>query len=218
MTMQDSPEQSSTAIWFPLPVDHLLHLIKYNVFRGLRDNKNLINCLTVQYRTLGPQFEPLIDRAVFPSYSVILPAAPHFSGSLMPTPVQMSVIHSSWIDLLPCPIMRKNLIGREFGFNHSDFVEDLVGTLINLNIFLTSPSSPTPASADRTKGLRGHGGTPSTSETGLIVWGEPHLIGSWEVTPNFLYKWGWVITGCQELIDSTNYWRRLRGDTPLLVP
>lgn len=218
MTVQASSEQSSTAIWFPLPVDqHLLHLIKYNVFRGLRENKNLIDCWTVQYRTPTSQFETFADHATFPSYSVILPVAPHCSGPLTPTPVQMSAIHSSWIDLLPCPTMRENLIRRELEFSHSDFVKDLVGTLINLNIFSTISSSSAPILADRTDGLQVDACAPSAAETGLIVWGEPYLIDSWEVTPNFLHKWGWAVVGCQELIDSTNSWRRSRGETPLLL-
>jgi hypothetical protein len=114
--------------------------------------------------------------------------------------------------------MRNNLIRREFDFSHSDFVKDIVGTLINLDIFLTISSSPAPDLADGMYNLQVDDCTPSATKTGLIVWGEPYLIASWEVTPFFIHKWGWVLANCQELIDSTNYWRRSRGEAPLLLP
>ncbi|KAJ5093781.1 hypothetical protein N7456_009642 [Penicillium angulare] len=50
---------------------------------------------------------------------------------------------------------------------------------------------------------------------GFIVWGEPHDLNSWEVTPGFLKKWAWTMQGCDELISSTNHWRGIRGEAPL---
>lgn len=49
----------------------------------------------------------------------------------------------------------------------------------------------------------------------LIVWDDPWDISSWEVTPGYLKKWGWLLEGCEELILSTNRWRASRYEEPL---
>ncbi|KAF5129838.1 hypothetical protein E5D57_006169 [Metarhizium anisopliae] len=46
---------------------------------------------------------------------------------------------------------------------------------------------------------------------GLIVWGTPWEPGAWEVTESFVEKWGWLLAGCVELKEATNYWRGKRG-------
>ncbi|RBQ90651.1 hypothetical protein VDGD_04202 [Verticillium dahliae] len=46
----------------------------------------------------------------------------------------------------------------------------------------------------------------------LILWGEPWDIKGWEASAAFLRKWGWITQGCPELIEGTNYWRRIRGE------
>jgi len=101
--------------------------------------------------------------------------------------------------------MRENIIRHEFEFSHVDFVKDLVGNLMNLQIFYQPPSlsRSDPASIDM------------TAQKGLIIWGEPFLVSSWEMTPGFMRKWGWVVRNCYELLDSTNQWRELRGEGPL---
>lgn len=47
--------------------------------------------------------------------------------------------------------------------------------------------------------------------SGLIVWGDPWDTSGWEVTETFVQKWAWMLEGCDELIEGTNYWRALRG-------
>jgi hypothetical protein len=41
--------------------------------------------------------------------------------------------------------------------------------------------------------------------------------GGWEVTEGFLRKWGFLLEGCDELIESTNRWRALRGEERLII-
>ncbi|KZL81596.1 hypothetical protein CI238_10616 [Colletotrichum incanum] len=41
--------------------------------------------------------------------------------------------------------------------------------------------------------------------TGLIVWGEPWDARSWEATVPFLRKWGWILHGCHDLLEATNF-------------
>ena len=210
-------DTSLMTTWFPLPADHLLHLIKYNVFRALAKNKAMLECLAVQYHTANLQTPA--DPTVFPSYSVILPVAPHLPGCLMPTSIQMNVVHSTWINLLPFPTMRDSLIERESEFGHSDFIKDLVGELINLHIFSSKPVTSRSTSVNEgivKQRLNDENQTTDTS-AGLVVWGEPYRIDSWEATPGFLRKWGWAVGDCHELVTSTNRWRESRGEAPLEI-
>jgi hypothetical protein len=52
---------------------------------------------------------------------------------------------------------------------------------------------------------------PSEEDNCMLVWGDPWNPMNWEVTETFLQKWGWLVKGCPEIIWSTNYWRRMRG-------
>ena len=50
----------------------------------------------------------------------------------------------------------------------------------------------------------------------LIVWGDPTDIRAWEASVPFLRKWGWMLCGCREILDATNYWREMRGEKRLI--
>lgn len=52
---------------------------------------------------------------------------------------------------------------------------------------------------------------PANGEIGIMVWGDPWLPQSWEVSELFLQKWSWVIEGCPEILVHSNYWRARRG-------
>lgn len=58
---------------------------------------------------------------------------------------------------------------------------------------------------------------PSNGGIGLMVWGDPWLPQSWEVSELFLRKWSWVIEGCPEIFTYSNYWRARRGLKKLKV-
>jgi hypothetical protein len=49
----------------------------------------------------------------------------------------------------------------------------------------------------------------------LIAWGDASNARNWEVTPAFLTKWGWLLSGCEEFLEATNYWRAKRSELPL---
>ena len=53
------------------------------------------------------------------------------------------------------------------------------------------------------------------SITGFVVWGEPWDAKGWEVTEEFLKIWGWILEGCWEVFEGTNWWRKRRGEEPL---
>ena len=52
---------------------------------------------------------------------------------------------------------------------------------------------------------------------GLLVWGEPWEVGSWEVSEGFVGRWGFLLRGCGEMVRATNGWREGRGEEALVV-
>lgn len=52
---------------------------------------------------------------------------------------------------------------------------------------------------------------------GMIVWGEPWDVYSWELMEGFVKKWACMLVDCDDLIQSTNRWRVKRGEEPLVV-
>ncbi|KAL6800414.1 hypothetical protein J3E68DRAFT_398235 [Trichoderma sp. SZMC 28012] len=189
--------------------DHLLHLIHFNVLRGLSYNKKVIK----------PNAFIECTGSATAKLKLILPHIPEATSlaqirlpeSLAPTKLQMSCPHSNWIDVFPFPKMRDNLIRWENYFSHAEFLTDLLGNLISCM------TAPPPKTTHSLLGNRAQGDDEDvpTDRRGLILWGEPFHKDSWEVTPGFLRKWSWAVDGCGELLESTNRWRRTRGETPL---
>ena len=176
---------------FPLPVDHLLHLIQFNVARALMSNKSTIQSLSI-YATIQHH-----DPTSCVSLEVTAVTQHGVTGrptSLAATQFQLTRHHSPWIGMLPWPRVRDNIIKCHAHFDHWEFLVDLVGGK------LTGANIDTEDDDEITSG-----------RLGLIVWGEPHDAGSWEVTPGFLAKWIWVFSGCREVIDVSNRWRASRG-------
>lgn len=109
-----------------------------------------------------------------------------YPASLCPTALQKTIPHHPWIDLFPIPRMRDNLLRKYDSFDEYALCNDLVDFY-----------------------------DVSNEQTGLVVWTEPWLPSGWEVSEAFLQKWSWVIEGCGELVESTNYWRNVRGEETL---
>ncbi|KAL2870924.1 DUF3425 domain-containing protein [Aspergillus lucknowensis] len=102
--------------------------------------------------------------------------------SLRPTAVQQSTLHHPWLDFFPFPRIRDNLI-LAGDFDDHPLCLDIMGFW-----------------------------DVSDETCGLLVWGDPTDPRNWEVSEAFLRRWPWVVAGCPELLDSTNRWRRSRGD------
>ncbi|KAH6723473.1 hypothetical protein BKA61DRAFT_586519 [Leptodontidium sp. MPI-SDFR-AT-0119] len=49
----------------------------------------------------------------------------------------------------------------------------------------------------------------------IIVRGEPWDPRSWEVSTGFLRKWGWILKGCPDILEATNYCRHNKGEKKL---
>ena len=92
---------------------------------------------------------------------------------------------------MPLGQMRDNLILMKGSYDHDDLCSDMVGGLFE--------------------------GFNECENRGILVWSEPWCAEGWEVTEGFARKWGRLLRGCGELIESTNRWRGLRGEEPLVV-
>jgi hypothetical protein len=107
--------------------------------------------------------------------------------NLRPTLLQREISHHPWIDLFPIPQMRDNILQRYEDFDEAALCNDLVDFY-----------------------------DVSNDETGLIVWRSPWDPSGWEVSEAFLRKWYWVVRGCDDLARSTNHWRGIREEEPLI--
>ncbi|KAL2203792.1 hypothetical protein CC79DRAFT_1311774 [Sarocladium strictum] len=109
-------------------------------------------------------------------------------ANLFPTPIQQRIPHSNWINAIPFPQMRDNLIIWHDSFDHAEFLIDLI---------------------------EGEACDVTVRWRGAIIWGQPYLMESWEFTAQFLRKWAWTVEGCEDAIRVSNSWRMSRGITPL---
>lgn len=52
---------------------------------------------------------------------------------------------------------------------------------------------------------------------GLLVWGDPWRLSSWEISAGFAAKWAFLLRGCEDMVRATNVWRESRGEEPLVM-
>ncbi|KAK1965391.1 hypothetical protein LY78DRAFT_580492 [Colletotrichum sublineola] len=108
--------------------------------------------------------------------------------NMRPTALQLSVEHHPWIDFFPHPRMRDNFL-RVVAEHGEDYVDEdeLCRDIVDV------------------------GAGAGVEESALIVWGDAWDPQGWEATEPFLKKWGWLLVGCTEMLEGTNYWRQKRG-------
>jgi hypothetical protein len=158
----------------------LVGLVQINMLQAMFYNMNLIGLAATE----------MADDAVSPfclsGTSQPLRSEMSFPKTLVPTALQRSVVHHPWIDILPIPNLRNNLIKFQDSMDEEELCHDLCSY----------------------QHLR-------DEVAGVIVWRDPWDPSGWEVTTAFLLRWGWVMKDCWDLFDSTNYWRAKRGEKPL---
>ncbi|KAH6711174.1 hypothetical protein DL95DRAFT_399772 [Leptodontidium sp. 2 PMI_412] len=159
--------------------DQLLVLVKFNVFRALISNSTTL-AFHAENVMNDDALSPFNSASIFQNFTLAIPL------SLHPTELQCQIPHHPWIDLLPIPRMRDNLLRAGDSYDDIELCGDLVG-------FFNSP----------------------IARTGMVIWGDPWDVDGWEVTEPFLERWGWTIRGCGRLFESTNRWREKRGERPL---
>ncbi|KAM0335680.1 hypothetical protein ACHAQA_000729 [Verticillium albo-atrum] len=200
---------------FPLSLDHLIHLIHFNVLRALITNKNTLSlCDTLQNSiNISPVSCPLHEPDS-PCWNspIVRPFNVDMPSALVPTQLQATRVHPLWINVLPFPRVRDNLIKWAACFDHWTFLQDLLGDHISAtppqrasdNLLKRSDAPPPERQAEKAEEEVPDVDEITAGRRGLIVWGEPHCMESWEATPGFLAKWGWVVEGCDELLQITN--------------
>ncbi|VUC36375.1 unnamed protein product [Clonostachys rosea] len=202
--------------------DHLIHLIHFNVLRAVFRIKFILASSTafcIGGNTLGTEPQLVtIDDAHPSRATLVLTAhdeANNLPVSVRPTPLQSSKDHATWIDIIPFPTMRDNLIRYDSEYDQVEFGNDLVGDLVDFAGVYQLQRPKQQRTPGNKSSLPNDGACGAGARTGLIVWGEPHCPENWEVTPGFMQKWSWALAGCQPLLDSSNRWRALRGEDPL---
>ncbi|KAH8686480.1 hypothetical protein BGZ61DRAFT_479583 [Ilyonectria robusta] len=201
-------------LWPPPPplADHLLHLVNYNVFRGFFTNKAALSRVTTHI-IQSPDRSHVVDiMKTLPCQTIIVPTGSNIPRHLIPTALQTQKPHATWIDFIPFPKIRDNLIAQEDRFDHLDFMEDVVGDVLQKLLFSNRKSTVEPQGSSHLVPSKGLDDGMTANRKGLVLWGEPHNPENWEATPEFLRKWGWTVDGCDELIKSSNHWRMLRGE------
>lgn len=178
----------------PISADHLLTLTLFNLVRGLTTN---IISLGLDPRLMHTNIpSPFTSTQI----SSRLPdPAIHLPPMLRPTLLQKSIPHHPEIDMLPFPRVRDNALLAVGDYDEFELCMDILG------LDLGASSVP---ERDRTSDM---------ASTGLLVWGDPWIPGSWEVSEGFAKKWQWLLCGCTEVLDSTNYWRQQRGEQRLIL-
>ncbi|KAJ6125617.1 hypothetical protein N7471_012934 [Penicillium samsonianum] len=159
----------------------LLSLVQFNMTRALVANAKTLGLTT---RLMSRQ-----ARSHFASAGVETTFIDSLPPSLQPTIFQLTIPHHPWIDLLPVPELRDNLLHRSPDlYDAAQLCRDMRGF-------------------QQVTGGRG----------GVAVWGQSWDPHGWEISPAFAQKWPWVVQNCHSLLESTNHWRRTRGEAPLRV-
>lgn len=113
---------------------------------------------------------------------------------LRPSSEQITVKHHPYIDILPFPTLRKNLITHQEEIDEDEFFHDMLTGLVCW-------------------GGAGIGRKDREDSTGYASTGTPWDVRSWEARVWFLKKY-WTLLGGEdgELVRQSEWWRNIRGD------
>ncbi|KPI43060.1 uncharacterized protein AB675_1729 [Cyphellophora attinorum] len=191
---------SGPELTFPLTSDHLMPLVQYNLKRAAMTNASILDRIVEQPSKIwaDDDCDVLERELVYFSGSSRLHEVPL---SLLPTSLQRGEPHKHWIDLIPDPMLRDNIIRESQRTPTADLVlDDLLSDLAGC---LTTHEQ-----------MRG---TEVSGRAMIIVWTTPWSPWGLEVTEAFQRKWGRLLYGCRDILLATNMWRRERGERPLFV-
>lgn len=189
-------------LYFPLSADHLIHLVQLNVYRAFLTN--MLSLGRTSFASCSTDLD-VGDSRVLSTLSKpkIIPP------SLEPTPLQQTSPHPAWIDLFPLPALRDALIRVHGSYDDCALYVDVLGSIGN-------KTATEDGSSFTTRPF-----LPSSPRSGVVVWGDPWRIESWELEEGFVQRWGWLLVaagahgGCNALLQATDRWRQIRGDDPM---
>lgn len=179
-------QRVSTNWGLNLPTPHDLPLVtRLNTFDALARNALMLRIPREYLET--DDYSSLFNHQGPPPPSAEQPSLPTY---LRPTALQQTVTHHSWLDLFPIPKMRDNILqGIEAGkYDEDELCDTLCCDLLKFD--------------DNTKAA-------------LVVWGESWDATGWEFSAEFFARWGVLLQGCTEVLETTNYWRQKRGERRL---
>ncbi|KAI0113642.1 hypothetical protein GGR51DRAFT_556790 [Nemania sp. FL0031] len=119
------------------------------------------------------------------------PPPPVLPPALQETWLQRNTPHDMWIDSFPCPQLRDNLVSYIDHIDEDDLCVDTMGGLFE--------------------------GYDDIELNGIVIWGEPWSETGWEISQGFAKKWGFLLKGCNTLIEATNKYRAARGEDRLVI-
>lgn len=166
-------------------LSHLSLLVKFNLSSALERNAEILG-FTSEYHDWNA-ISPFNKQG--PALGLTSSQRTiEWPTNLQPTQLQTTIEHHPWVDLFPWPRLRDNLLQ---AFEHPEICDEdeLCHDICEYNDL--------------------------DGQSMLIVWGSPWDPRSWEFGPKFLRKWGWLLSGCGEILEATNYWRLKRGEKPL---
>ena len=171
---------------FPLSSDHFITLLQFNVLRGCLANRELLS----RFKPDSTPHQECSDAALHVLPDLSASALQTLPQSLWPTTLQRTEPHERWIDIIPHPGFRDNCIRATGTFDEDQLWSDTMGGL-----FEGFPDS-------------------EIEQRGIIMWSPPWSTCGWELSEGFWCRWGWLLTGCRDVLDATNAWRRSRGEEP----
>ncbi|KAG4435612.1 hypothetical protein IFR05_008921 [Cadophora sp. M221] len=179
----------------PLPVDQkLMTLLHFNLVRALVQNVHILG--------LDPDLmEDDIPSPFQASDQDVMSLIAKLPTALRPTQVQLTVPHHPEVDGFPYPQLRDNFIRAGEALDTDEFCMDML-----YGVYPEEGVSTDVSGCDVGN---------FNGRTGLIVWSDPWLSGSWEVDEGFARKYKWLLRGCRDIMESTNFWRKIRGEAPL---
>ncbi|KAJ5827186.1 hypothetical protein N7447_003949 [Penicillium robsamsonii] len=128
----------------------------------------------------------LLEEDLASQFNLVGPSTLHLPPSLYPSQKQRNIIHHPWIDLIPMLSLREALLDR------SDVIDE---DEICCDFYETHDSS---------------------QEVGLRVWGEAWDPSAYEASESLIMKWSWLAKDCPDIIESSNHWRKQRGEKPIV--
>ncbi|KAI9036580.1 uncharacterized protein KD926_001654 [Aspergillus affinis] len=156
---------SRPRVLFPLSSDHLITLLQFNVFRGCLTNRQLLSVILDAVPGACPSTSPRTLPGPSPPGSV--------PPALAPTLVQQTIPHEDWMDLIPHPQWRDNIILAAGQYDEDELWTDTIGGL-----FEGFPDS-------------------ECEHRGVVAWSPPWHASGWEISEGFWRKWGWSLRGSQ---------------------
>ncbi|CAG9953007.1 unnamed protein product [Clonostachys rosea f. rosea IK726] len=209
----------SARVRFPLSSDHLLSLAQYNLVRASTTNAMILSVHhLIDTDHCGIDFENM------PLFS---PSSTFWETpeSLRPTKIQLQIPHDFWVDLIPDPQLRDNVLLAlaQGALDTVEFQGDLVGYICKEtqktrpSPFGSMPKPEIPFSMAANWNAGPGCSLSEQRELGILVWSDPWRMEGYEVTPAFFKKWKFLFKGCQHIVESTNRWRERRGEEPLVV-